>query len=156
LVLAVPVGVYLLFFSAPNIDVPEHSVLVWAPTGDLVAQRDMVGNVVEHLVSQPRPVTVVRDLIRMLDRAARDDRIDMVLLKLDELGGAQPGQLQDLARALRDFKRSGKPVVAWSPDYNQAQYYLASLADTIYLDPFGQVFLTGYGVFRNYYAGALD
>lgn len=156
LVLAVPVGGYLFFFSAPEIEVPDNSVLIWSPTGDLVAQRDGAGSVLRSLVSQPDSVTVVRDLIHMLDRAATDDRIDMVLLRLDRLGAAQPGQLQDLARALKDFKRSGKPLVAWAPSYNQAQYYLASQADTIFLDPLGQVFLQGYGVFRKYYATALN
>lgn len=154
--LAVPVGVYFIFFDQPDIHVPEHSVLVWAPSGDLAAERDGVGSVVKQLVARPQPVTVVRDLITMLERAATDERIDMVLLKLGELGAAQPGQLQDLARAIRRFKRSGKRVVAWSPSYNQAQYFLASLADRIYMDPLGQVYLTGYGVFRNYYAEALD
>lgn len=156
LVIGLPVGAYLVFFSAPEVEVADNSVLVWAPTGNLVAERDGVGSVIQQLVSEPQSVTVVRDLIHMLERAATDERIDMVLLKLDGLGAAQPGQLQDLARALSDFKRSGKPVVAWSPSYSQAQYYLASQADTIYLDPLGYVFLNGYGVYRNYFAEALD
>lgn len=156
LVVGLPVGAYLVFFNAPEIRIADNSVLVWAPTGDLVAERDSMGGIVQQLVAQPQSVTVVRDLIHMLDRAATDDRIDMVLLRLGGLGAAQPGQLQDLARALQAFKRSGKRVVAWSPTYSQAQYYLASQADRIYLDPLGQVFLRGYGVFRNYYAQALD
>lgn len=156
LLLAVPAGIYLFYFSSPDIQVPENSVLVWAPTGDLVADPDGIGNVVGSLVSRPSPVTVVRELISMLHRAATDQRIDMVFMKLGGLGAAQPGQLQDLAHAIKRFRRSGKPVVAWSPSYNQAQYYLASFADTIYMDPLGRVFLTGYGVYRNYYAKALD
>lgn len=153
---AVAVGVYFFFFNSPQIRVPNHSALVWAPHGDLVAEHDQVGWLVEHVVPQPRSVTVVRHVITMLDRAATDDRIDMLVLELGGLGAAQPGQLQDVARAIRRFKRSGKPVVAWSPSYDQAQYFLASLADTIYVDPLGQVYLKGYGVFRNYYAQALD
>ncbi len=154
--LIVPVGMYFFFFSSPTITVPDNSALVWAPTGDLVEQRSGVSSVFGQMVAGPRPVTVVRDLIETLERAATDERIELAFLKLDELGAAQPGQLQDLARAIDDFKQSGKPVVAWSPSYNQAQYMLGSHADTIYLDPLGYVFLEGYGVFRNYFAEALD
>lgn len=155
-VLAVPVGIYLFVFGGAPVSVPENSALVWAPTGDLVAERDPVATVVAPLIPQPRQVTVVRDLIKMLDRAATDERIDMVFMKLGKLGAAQAGELQDLARAIQRFKRSGKPIIAWSPSYNQAQYYLASLADTVYMGPLGHVYLSGYGVFRNYFAEALN
>ena len=155
--LVVPVGVYLAFFSGPQVSVGQDTALVWAPTGTLVEQRSGgVGNLVGSLVSEPQRQSVVRDLIEALDRAADDDRIELAFLKLDELGAAQPGQLQDLVAAIDRFKQSGKPVVAWSPSYNQAQYELASHADTVYLDPLGYVFLPGYGVFRNYYKDALD
>ncbi|GAB3682271.1 signal peptide peptidase SppA [Salinisphaera aquimarina] len=155
--LVVPVGVYLAFFSHPNVNVQNDSALVWAPVGNLVEQRSGgVGTLVSSLVSQPQSQSVVRDLIESLDRAADDDRIKLAFLKLDELGAAQPGQLQDLVAAVDRFKQSGKPVVAWSPSYDQAQYELASHADTIYLDPLGFVFIPGYGAFRNYYKDALD
>jgi len=157
LLLVVPAGVYFAFFSGPNVVVEQDTALVWAPTGDLVEQRSRgVGNLVGALVSEPRRQSVVRNLIESLDRAADDERIKLAFLKLDELGGAQPGQVQDLVAAVDRFKQSGKPVVAWAPSYNQAQYALASHADTLYMDPLGYVFISGYGVYRNYYKDALD
>lgn len=155
--LIVPVGVYFAFFSGPNVVVEQDTALVWAPTGDLVEQRSRgVGTLVNAVVSEPKRQSVVRDLIESLDRAADDDRIKLAFLKLDELGAAQPGQVQDLVAAIDRFKQSGKPVVAWSPSYGQSQYALASHADTIYADPFGYVFIPGYGVYRNYYKDAID
>lgn len=157
MLLLVPAGVYYAFFSGSNVTVENDTALVWAPTGDLVEQRSRgVGNLVGALVSEPSRQSVVHDLIETLDRAADDDRIKLAFLKLDELGGAQPGQIQDLVAAIDRFKQSGKPVVAWAPSYNQAQYALASHADTIYMDPLGYVFIPGYGVYRNYYKDALD
>ena len=153
----IPVGVYFAFFSTPNVTVEQDTALVWAPSGDLVEQRNHgVGSLVGAVVSQPQPQSVVRDLIESLDRAADDSRIKLAFLKLDELGGAQPGQLQDLVAAIDRFKRSGKPVYAWAPSYDQAQYALASHADTIHMDPLGYVLLPGYGVYRNYYKDAID
>lgn len=155
--LMIPVGIYLAFFSSPKVAVERDTALVWAPTGDLVEQRSRgVANLVGALVSEPRRQSVVRDLIESLDRAADDERIKLAFLKLDEIGAAQPGQLQDLVAAIDRFKQSGKPVVAWSPAYAQGQYALASHADTLYMDPFGYVFLPGYGVYRNYYKEAID
>ncbi|MES1926800.1 signal peptide peptidase SppA [Salinisphaera sp. T31B1] len=155
--LVVPVGVYLAFFSSAPVNVPQGGALVWTPTGDLVEQRDSsVTSILGSLVSEPTQQSVVRSLVESLDRAADDPRIKIAFLKLDELGAAQPGQLQDLVAAIDRFKRSGKPVVAWAPSYDQAQYELASHADTIYLDPLGYVFIPGYGAYRNYYKDALD
>ncbi|MES1927885.1 signal peptide peptidase SppA, 67K type [Salinisphaera dokdonensis CL-ES53] len=157
MLLVVPVGLYFAFFSGPSMVVEKDTALVWAPTGDLVEQHSRgVGNLVGSLVTEPQRQSVVRDLIEALDRAADDDRIKLAFLKLDELGGAQPGQVQDLVAAIDRFKQSGKPVVAWSPSYGQSQYALASHADTVYMDPFGYVFIPGYGVFRNYYKDAID
>lgn len=155
--LIVPVGFYFAFYSDSQVTIDGPTALVWAPTGDLVEQRSGgVGNLVGSLVSEPQRQAVVRDLVEALDRAAGDNRIKLAFLKLDELGAAQPGQLQDLVDAIDRFRQSGKPVVAWSPSYGQAQYALASHADTVYLDPLGYVFIPGYGVYRNYYKDALD
>ncbi|WP_348767052.1 signal peptide peptidase SppA [uncultured Salinisphaera sp.] len=153
----IPVGVYFAFFSAPSVSVEQDTALVWAPSGDLVEQRNHgVGSLLGAAVSQPQPQSVVRDLIDSLDRAADDSRIKLAFLKLDELGSAQPGQLQDLVAAIDRFKQSGKPVYAWAPSYDQAQYALASHADTVYMDPLGYVLIPGYGVYRNYYKDAID
>src|SRR5699024_3468919 len=86
ILVVVPVGIYVMFFHTPQVRVPAHSVLVWAPTGSLVAEHDRVNGMLDRLLPQPQTVTVVRELMTMLDRAADDERIDMVLLKLGALG----------------------------------------------------------------------
>lgn len=154
--IAVPIGIYLTYFTTPEIKVAQQSVLVWAPAGDLTVEQDGVGSLLERFMAQPDSVTLVRDVTHMLERAAADDRIQKVLLQLDELGAAQPGQLQELAQALRRLRESGKEVVAWARDYDQRQYLLASMADEVYVDPLGGVYLQGFGIFRNYYARALE
>ncbi len=156
--LAVPVSAYLLFFGGSGVTVEDNVALVWAPTGDLIEQSSMPAPdaLVRDLLSGPEPQTVVRDLVEALDRAAEDDRIALAFLKLDQLGAASAGQLQDLTDAIDAFRESGKRVVAWSPSYNQAQYELATHADHVYLDPMGYVFVEGYAVYRKYFAEGLD
>ncbi|WP_423823756.1 signal peptide peptidase SppA [Salinisphaera sp. SPP-AMP-43] len=155
ILIIVPVGIYLAVHQ-PAPPVPSKAVLVVDPVGNLVEQDTGVGDLLENVFSDQARPSVVRDLITALDRARSDDRIKQVLLKLDDLGGATPGQLQDLVAAVDRFKQSGKPVVAWSDAFDQSQYELASHADTVYVDPLGYVLLEGYGAYRNYYKDALD
>ncbi|MES1943311.1 signal peptide peptidase SppA, 67K type [Salinisphaera sp. PC39] len=158
MLLLVPLVLYMTLFGGPAVTVEQDVALVWAPAGDLVEQRtrNVQEALVEQVTAERRHESVVRDLVDSLDHAAGDDRIAFAFLKLDELGGASTGQLQDLAAAIRRFKESGKEVVAWAPAYNQGAYYLAAQADTVYLDPLGQVFLQGFGLYRQYFKDALD
>lgn len=153
---AIPLAIYIAVFHGETQTVPAKAALVVAPAGTLVEQESGVGSLVSTVVSSPDNSSVVRNMITSIDRARSDKRIKQLFLRLDRLRGATPGQLQDIVAAIDRFKQSGKPVVAWSPAYDQAQYELASHADTIYLDPLGAVFLPGYGAYRNYYKDALD
>jgi protease-4 len=70
-------------------------------------------------------------------------------------GAGQP-TLDEFARAITDFRKSGKKVVATGLGYSRDTYYVAAHADEIYLDPQGMLVLEGYERFRNYYKDALD
>ncbi len=153
----VPLGIYFTFFYHPRPTVSPDSALVWAPVGSLTEQSTAgVESLVGAVFSASPRQSVVRNLITALDRARHDKRIKLAFLKLDSLGAAEPGQVQDLDAAIDRFKHSGKPVVAWSDAYDQAQYEIASHADKVAVDPMGYVFLTGYGVSHLYYKDALD
>jgi len=70
-------------------------------------------------------------------------------------GAGQP-TLDEFARAVTDFRKSGKKVVAYATGYSRDSYYVAAHADEIYLDPMGAVILEGYERYRNYYKSALE
>lgn len=158
LILVVPLLLYFALFAGPGVTVEKDVALVWAPVGNLTEQRERAvpQALAQDLLLGPSLQSVVRDLVMALDRAATDPRIELAFLKLDALGHAQPGQVEDLTAAIERFKQSGKKVIAWSPTYNQTQYRLAAHADKIYLDPLGHVFLQGFGVYRKYFAEAID
>jgi protease-4 len=100
--------------------------------------------------------TRLRDVLRALDGAAQDDKISMLVLDLDDLGGAGLAGLHEVAAAINRFKATGKPVLAYGDGYSQRGYFLASLANEIYVHPMGGVNLTGFGGYRTYYKDALD
>jgi protease-4 len=81
-------------------------------------------------------------LVETLDKASKDEKIEGVLLAFNSIqGGAATTEV--LRDALLDFKASGKWIVAYSESYSQKGYYLASVANEIYLNPEGSVFLAG-------------
>ncbi len=152
----IAVAVFLLR-GGPSVTVPQSAALVWTPVGKLVdspenAEQRLAGQLLEQAPQETR----VHNLVVALQRAARDPRIKVVLLKLDEMGSAGMAQLQTLAQAIREFKKSGKPVIAYAGSYSQPAYYLAAQANKVEMDPMGQVELDGFGVYNHYFKDALD
>jgi protease-4 len=136
----------------------DQTTLVMALKGPLVEQRG--GNVRDNALAQAQGDAVesvqLRDVLAVLDAAAKDPKIVRVLLQLDDLRAAGLPSLREVAAAVQRFKASGKQVVAWGSGYDQRQYYVAAQANEIYLHPLGSVMMTGFGGYRNYYLDALD
>ncbi len=155
--IVVPLAVYFGLFHQSPPHVNQNSALVIRPAGNLVEQAPSgIQSVLDKNFSALTSPPAVPKLIRAIDKARHDVRIKKLYLRLDRLGEAEPGQLQDIVRAIDRFEKSGKPVIAWADNYDQARYELASHANTITLDPMGQVLLSGYGVYRNYFADAIN
>jgi len=98
----------------------------------------------------------VAQLIRALDAAATDDRIEAVALDLDIFVGGGQAAITDVGAALDRVRRARKRVVAYATGYADDSYQLAAHADEIWLDPLGAVLLTGPGRPNLYYAGLLQ
>jgi protease-4 len=98
----------------------------------------------------------LRDLIAALDAARGDGRVKAVALDLDGFGGGGQTALTDLAEAIKRFKTSGKPVIAYATGYTDDSYLLASAASEIWLNPLGAVVIAGPGGTNLFYKGLLD
>jgi protease-4 len=72
------------------------------------------------------------------------------------MSGGGVAKLEEVAAAIRDFRTSGKKVIAFGEGYDQAQYYLAAQADEVYLDPQGLVLIDGFGYYRTFLKGVID
>jgi protease-4 len=142
--------------SIPHI--ADASALVIAPKGEIVEQ--LSGSAVDQAMARvqgdAREETLLWDLVDALKAAKKDARISAVVLDLDSMtAGGQP-TLAELTAAIKDFRSSGKKVVAHATSYLQESYYVASAADEIYLDPMGLVAIDGYDRYRTYYKDLLD
>jgi len=72
------------------------------------------------------------------------------------MGNIGLNQIRTLGKAIENFKSKKKVVISVGDSYNQAQYYLATYADEVYMNPMGDVSLHGFGVFRLYLKQFLD
>ncbi|MCP5357646.1 MAG: signal peptide peptidase SppA [Pseudomonadales bacterium] len=145
-----------IFSSPETVQIEDGSLVVLAPTGAIVEEPAMIDPANLLLGSDEVIDTPLRDVLRTLELAQEDDKVRGVVLDLEELASISPANMERIGRALDDYKRSGKALVAHGEFFSQAQYYLASFADTVTLHPMGQLMLPGYGGNQLYFAELLD
>jgi protease-4 len=146
-----------LAVSGPR-ELEDNTALVLNLRGPLVEQhaQGVRDAALSQLSGDAPKSTQLRDVLTVLDAAARDPKITRAVLLLDEFDGGGLASLRETAAALQRFRASGKKVTAWSGHYEQAPYYLAAHADEVLLHPMGMVFVKGFGRHQNYYREALD
>ncbi|MBL4639197.1 MAG: signal peptide peptidase SppA, partial [Kordiimonadaceae bacterium] len=158
LVLAVLGGIVAASNNNKKPTVAEGSVLILWPEGSVVEQAaypDPFATVIPQLSNRQKTVSI-HDITRALKRAKNDARIAGLALITDSMVGARPSHLHTIAAALRDFKESGKKVYALSSAYSQDDYMLAAEADKIYMNPYGNILLSGYSSYPMYFKSALE
>lgn len=138
--------------------VPQSAALVVAPRGALVEQLsgDPVERAIAEMYGTGRAETLVRDVVDAIEAAKKDDRIKALVLDLSAMTGGGLAKLEEISTAVRDFRSTGKRVVAIGEGYDQSQYYVAANADDIFLDPQGILLIEGYGYYRTFLKGAID
>ena len=142
--------------SIPHI--ADASALVLAPQGEIVEQ--ISGSPVDQALARAQgdsqDETLLWDLVDALKAAKKDPRIAAVVLDLNYMSGGGQPTLAELTAAIKDFRSSGKKVVAHATSFLQESYYVAAAADEIYVDPMGLVAVDGYERYRTYYKDLFD
>lgn len=97
----------------------------------------------------------LNDMLYAIDAASKDDNIKGIFLEADQLGMgfATAGSLRN---ALQQFKDQGKFVVSYSKSYTQGAYYMSSMADQIYLNPYGLLDFRGFAAQMPFFKDMLD
>jgi len=102
----------------------------------------------------------VRDVVDALEKAAEDRRVEALVAKIGA-GGMGFAHIQEIRDAVLRFRESGKPAIAWAETYGEfgpgnGGYYLATAFDEIYLQPSGDIGLTGLMYETVFIRGTLD
>ena len=154
LLLVVLVGV-VLSAPAPAV-IPDGAALVVAPMGTIVEQPARPSFGFPPSLNAPPDQTKAADIIEAIEQAAADERVEMLTLDLSNLDFASVAQLQAIGQAIKEFRDADKTVMAASDFFTQSRYYLASFADEIYMHPFGELMLPGFGAYQDYFGGLLE
>jgi protease-4 len=132
--------------------VPSRAALSLAIGGDIAEVP--ASDVVAYLSDATTPT--VRGLVDNLRKAKTDARIRAVLLKPTGFASPYWGKVQELRDALLDFKESGKPLYAYLEYGGDREYYLASVADKVFLMPATTLDLAGVATYQLFLRGTLD
>ncbi|MGL1528672.1 signal peptide peptidase SppA [Vibrio parahaemolyticus] len=140
--------------------IEKESALVMNLSGPIVEQRRYVNpmdSVAGSLLGNEMPrENVLFDIVDTIRYAKDDAKVSGLVLALRDLPETNLTKLRYIAKALNEFKASGKPVYAVGDFYNQSQYYLASYADKVYMAPDGGVLIKGYSAYSMYYKTLLE
>jgi protease-4 len=138
--------------------IKQDTALVLRPYGNIVEQYSgtPLDRILQQATEQERPETRLRDIVEAIRRARDDDRIVRLVIVPTYLWRIGMASLLELEAAIADFKTSGKPVITLADNLSQQQYYLAALADEIWLHPSGMVWIDGFSAYRQFYREGLD
>lgn len=135
-----------------------------------VYQLKLEGSVVDYIDTEdvpsisslyPSPFTSevdeisLSDIRKTLQTAAEDDDCKALFLDCGYLS-ASPASVEEIRHAVTEFKKSKKPVIAYADNYTQSSYWIATLADKVYVNPQGTVGLSGISMDVMFYKNALD
>lgn len=138
-------------------EIPERAALLIEPQGLIVEQRSLADPLERILGAGDSGAELeLQTIIEGLDRAANDERIQMVVLRLDQMFGVSPAHAEAIADAISTFRASGKEVVAYGLSWDQQGYLIASAANAVYMHPLGQVLFEGYRIERLYFQSLLE
>jgi protease-4 len=154
IVLAVSISAIglLLVFSVVGHEpqVSSNSTLVLRIGGDLGEME--AGGVLGSFIEGP---PTVRSVVDMLRKAKSDRRITSLILKPSG-AGALWGKVQEVRDAVTDFRRSGKPAIAYLEYGGEQEFYLATACDKVFLMPSATLDLTGMASYELFLRGMLD
>ena len=135
---------------------PTDKALVINPIGPIVEQVVGSNDPFEEFTNDVPRELFVGDLLEVLNSAADDDRVQSILLRLDNIDGTGQSVLFDVGNALKRLKDSGKKIIAVGDYYTRSSYYLASFADEIILNKDGIIELYGFQRSRLFFKSLLD
>ena len=166
----VGIGIYFLIcgvfgwmmgdmFSTPATVLEDNTIYRIDMSGELVEQA-VEANPFEDVMAEMsgRDITTkvgLDDLLSNIALAKNNDKVLGIYLKGGELAAA-PAGAKALRDALEDFKQSGKFVIAYADAYTQTNYYIASVADKVYLNAVGSLSWDGLSAQKMYYTRLMD
>ncbi len=142
--------------SQKNINLKENSILRINLTKNKVVERN-INNPLKNINPSTSVINTIeiKQLLDNIKKAKTDDKIRAIYINTSFVN-AGPSQIEEIRNALLEFKKSEKKIIAYSEIYSQSAYYLASVANKIYLNPQGGIELKGLAATLMFYKGLFE
>jgi len=145
----------MLASDSGSTSVEEGSVFVLNLSGSL-DERASEDTPLDQLMGMSAGKMGLDECLSAIKKAQENDKIKGILIQAGSLISDSPATQETLRRALAEFKKSGKWIVAYGDTYLQGAYYIASVADRIYMNPTGSVDWKGMGARPRYMKGLYE
>jgi len=134
----------------------DNSVFVLKLDG-LIQERSEEGDPLDMLLNQNDMEALgLDDIVASISKAEKEDNIKGIYLEGGTANFDSPATAQQIRDALKAFKKSGKWIVAFADQYTQSAYYVASVADSVFLNKTGMIELKGIGGKREFMTGLYE
>lgn len=133
--------------------IADGSVLVLNLDGTM-SDRSPQASPIEYVMGKDGGGMGLAETLSAIRKAKDNDKIKGIYIEAGELGGYL-AELQELRKALEAFKQSGKWIVAYGDSYTTGAYYVASVANKLYLNPIGEINWQGIGSAQPYFKNVL-
>lgn len=145
LFLVIVFGVFVIIGAVASIDsekpvkLKENTVLKL----DMSSLQDKVKySILDQALGNGNESVCINDIINSIRKAKENPNIDAIYINVPYISGGVSA-INEVREALADFKKSGKPIVAYADSYTQEAYLLSSMADKVILNPEGAVSIVG-------------
>ena len=150
-------ALFAILSATPNPGQVRDGALLIELSGTIVEERSEIDPIAALLSGAEPPIEYqARDLVRVLDAAAGDDRIEAVVIDMSTFLSGGQVHLQEIGEAMDRVRLAEKPVLTYAVGYADDHMQLAAHASEIWLDPLGGALIAGPGGSNLYYAGLLD
>ena len=150
------IGFVAIISSEDEVKVKENSILKIDLANTSVVERSSENPFDGLSLSGDVASTIeLKQVLDNIEKAKLDDNIKAIYINTSYVS-AGISQIEEIRNKLLEFKQIGKPIIAYSEVYNQAAYYLSSVANKVYLNPEGVVELKGLSAGFIFYKGLLE
>lgn len=128
------------------------TILDISPKG-IIEEKEGEYEWMEAIFSERRKTSLLKDITNAIYEAIGDERIEAIYFDFSYLRGMSSAHLAEIEAAIKAFKQTEKPIWAYSSSYGIQDYYIASFAQKIGLDPLGDVSMSGFASESLYFKG---
>ena len=132
--------------GSKEVKISDNSVFELKLEGILVERHknDVISSFASEINSSVSEIAL-DDIMASIDKATDNDNIKGIYIHIGDFS-ASVASLQEIYKGLEKFKKTGRFIVAYADSYGNGTYYLSSIADKVYMNPYGTLALTGINI----------